>query len=288
MSTLAVVLVLSSSFCHAGWNLLAKRAGRSGTFVWLFSLLSIFLYLPVALILYFVQSWHIDLWQCIFIAGSAVIHIGYFLTLQKGYQIGDLSLVYPLARGTGPLLSTLAAIAILGERPSALALFGAALIIGGVFILLGDPRKLLKISVQERTSVYYALMTGLFIATYTLWDKYAVSTLLVAPVLFDWSSGVIRTALMSPIAIRQWDKVKLEWRMYRLEAFGIALLSPLAYILVLIALTTSPVSHVAPMREMSILIGTLLGTRLLSEGNGRQRLIAAGIILLGIILLALN
>ena len=105
-------------------------------------------------------------------AGSAALHTGYFVLLNQGYRSGDLSLVYPLARGTGPLLSSAAAIAFLGERPSLLGLSGALLIIAGVLVLTGNPEQLRRAG--ARAAMQYALLTGAFIAVYTLWDKQAI------------------------------------------------------------------------------------------------------------------
>src|SRR5690349_16047947 len=96
---------------------------------------------------------------------SGALHALYFLLLQRGYATGDLSLVYPLARGTGPLLSTTAAIVFLGERPSPLALAGAAVIILAVFSLMGRPGH------ASGSGMGFALLTGAAIAAYTLWDK---------------------------------------------------------------------------------------------------------------------
>src|SRR5215831_7220966 len=122
-----------------------------------------------------------------FMAGSALLHTGYFVLLNQGYRVGDLSLVYPLARGTGPLLSSIAAIVFLGERPSAMALTGALLIIVGVVVLSGNPNKLRQTGVQKAIS--FALITGTFIAAYTLWDKQAVSRFAISPLLLDWGAN---------------------------------------------------------------------------------------------------
>jgi drug/metabolite transporter (DMT)-like permease len=286
MTSLALVLVLISTVCHATWNLLAKRVEGGTTFVWFFSSLAAVTYFPVILAVVILQHPRIDTLQLIFIVGSAILHVAYFLLLQRGYRVGDLSLTYPLARGTGPLLSTIAAIVLLGERPSLFALFGVLCIIGGVFVLVGGPGQVRQLN--SRPAILYAVLTGVFIASYTIWDKYAVSTLLISPILYDWSSIFIRALILSPVASRHWSQVREEWRLHRREALGIAVLSPLAYTLVLFALTFAPVSHVAPLRELSILIGTMMGTHLLAEGYRSRRLTAAGIILLGATLLALT
>ena len=135
MTASALALVLLSALTHASWNLLAKRAQGGAAFGWLIFTLAVPLYTPLVIGLILLQEPRLGPAELVFIAGSAILHVGYFLLLFAGYRAGDLSLVYPLARGTGPLLSTIAAIVILGERPTPLALAGAAAIVGGAFLL---------------------------------------------------------------------------------------------------------------------------------------------------------
>lgn len=287
MTVLALSLVLSSAVLHATWNLYAKRAGGGAAFVWLFNALSALIYAPFALGAVLIQRPHIGAVEIAFMVGSAALHTVYFLTLQRGYRVGDLSLVYPVARGTGPALSTTAAILIFGERPTPLAICGALLVAVSVFALTGGGRHSAD-PARRRAAILYGLLTGMLIASYTLWDKHAVSVLLIPPLLFDWTNTIGRTALITPHALRHWGAIRAEWRDHRREAFIVAIFSPLAYILVLTALVFTPVSYVAPAREISILIGTMMGARLLSEGDGRRRMIAAGGMVLGVIALALG
>ena len=286
MTLLSVVLILVSAFFHALWNLLAKRAHGGAAFTWLFSALTIPLWAPIVIV--YVLLWKPQLaWPgVIFILGSAALHVSYFLTLQRGYRAGDLSVVYPLARGTGPLLTLIGAVLLLGERPTPLAVIGALLIIAGVFFIAGGEQMLR--SRQIGAGVGYGLLTGLLIAGYTLWDKTAVSTLLVAPLLLEYGSSIGRTLILTPTAWRRRREVSYEWRTHRWEAIGIAILSSLAYILVLTALITAPVSYVAPLREVSILFGAVLGAWLLKEGHTRRRSLAAGMMVIGIVLLTLG
>ena len=287
MTLLALSLVLSSAVLHATWNLCAKRAGGGAAFVWLFNALSAVIYAPFALGAAIIQRPHIGVVEIAFMAGSTALHTVYFLTLQRGYRVGDLSLVYPIARGTGPALSTTAAILVFGERPTPLAILGALLVAVSVFALTGGGRHS-DDPARRRAAVLYGLVTGVLIASYTLWDKHAVGVLLIPPLLFDWANTIGRTALITPHALRHWGAIRAEWREHRREAFVVAIFSPLAYILVLTALVFTPVSYVAPAREISILIGTMMGARLLSEGDGRRRMIAAGGMVLGVIALAVG
>jgi drug/metabolite transporter (DMT)-like permease len=281
----ALILILAAAFIHASWNLLNKRASGHVTFTWLVAVLSAIFYTPVAVAVIFLTRLEIGVVELGLMAGSAALHSAYFILLNQGYRIGDLSLVYPLARGTGPLLSTIAAILLLGERPSALALAGALLIICGVVVITGSPKSLRG---SVKTAVLYAAVTGLFIAAYTLWDKQAVSRFAVPPLILDWGSNLGRTIFLTSLPARYPRETRVEWREHRFEAIGVAVLAPLSYILVLTAMQFTPVSYVAPAREISILIGTAMGTRLLAEGDGPRRLVAASAMVLGVAALAVG
>ncbi|ARV61488.1 EamA family transporter [Nostocales cyanobacterium HT-58-2] len=284
MTVLALVLVLGAAFVHASWNLLAKRVAGGVAFVWFFGILSTLIYTPLALAILVWQQPEIRVAQTAFMIGSGVIHTGYFLLLQQGYRVGDLSLIYPLARGTGPMLSTFAAIAFLGERPTLIALGGVLLIAAGIILFTAKAPEAGQTNRVQ--SITYALLTGSCIAAYTLWDKYAVSQLLVPPLLLDWSSNLCRATFLTPVMPQKWGELRRHWQIHRLEVIGVACLCPLSYILVLTALTFSPVSYVAPAREISIVIGAVMGTQLLAEKNAARRLFASTLMVLGVVALA--
>lgn len=286
MTPAALGLVLSAAFIHATWNLLAKRVGGGPAFVWLFGSVSSLLYAPLAAAVIFIVRPHIGAVQLLFIVGTAVLHLVYFLMLQGGYRLGDLSLVYPLARGTGPMLSSAAAIVFFGERPTPIAIAGTVLVGAGIFLLAGNPAALR--GAGARRAVGFAVLTGATIAAYTLWDKRAVSVLGIPPLLLDWGSNLGRTLLVAPVAFARFDAVRAVWRAHRREVILVALLTPMAYILVLTALVFTPVSYVAPAREISILVGTAMGARLLAEGDVRRRMFAAGAMVLGVTALAVG
>ncbi|TMA60007.1 MAG: EamA family transporter [Deltaproteobacteria bacterium] len=286
MTGSALTLILAAAVTHATWNFLNKHAGGHATFTWLVAVLSALLYAPAAITIIEVWRIQIDFITVGIVAGSAALHTAYFLLLNQGYRVGDLSLVYPLARGTGPLLSSVAAISFLGERPSVIALVGALLIVGGAVILTTNLDRLRQSGAQE--ALLYALITGLFIAAYTLWDKQAVSHFGVVPLILDWGANVGRALFLTPIALKYSDQAVAEWLEHKYEAIGCAVLIPLAYILVLTAMQFTPVSYVAPAREISILIGTVMGTRLLGEGDVRRRLAGACAMVLGVVALAVG
>jgi drug/metabolite transporter (DMT)-like permease len=282
----ALTLILAAAFIHATWNLLNKKASGHATFTWIVAVSSAVLYAPLAVAAVLFWQAQIGWLEIGLMAGSAALHTGYFVLLNEGYRAGDLSLVYPLARGTGPLLSSIAAILLLGERPSALALVGGLLIVSGVVVLTGNPQRLRQPGAKK--ALGYALITGAFIAGYTLWDKQAVSRFAMSPILLDWGANLVRALFLTPFALRHWKSARNEWRIHRFEAVGVALLVPLSYILVLTAMQFTPVSYVAPAREISILIGTVMGTRLLAEGDVPRRLVAAGAMVVGVVALAVG
>lgn len=296
MTAAAVALVVAAAVVHALWNLLSKQAGQAGrvAFVWLVAAASTVLYAPVAAIAAATLRPEVGWSQLGFVAGTALLHTAYFLCLQSGYRVGDLSLVYPLARGTGPLLASVGGIAVFGERPGPLGVTGIVLVTAGVFVL-GLPDSLLggrgPVTHPPPAAVGYGLLTGALIAGYTVWDSYAVSTLAIPPVLYMWGGDLGRSLLLTPLVRRSKSArsdVRALWRAYRWHVLGTAALSPISYILVLTALTFSPVSAVAPARELSVLIAVALGGRLLAERHLPGRLFAAAAIAGGIVAITLS
>ncbi len=209
------------------------------------------------------------------IAGSAAIHLAYFLLLDRAYRAGgNLSVVYPLARATGPLLTIVAATLFFGERMTPLAMAGAALILISALVLTGDPRKIFR--KESGGAASFALLCGCTIAVYTVWDKQAVAWLLIPPVIFDWGAGLTRCLMLAPLTMkREPGAITRAWNQHKRAAFAIGLMSPLSYILVLTAMVDTPVSYVAPARELSILFAALLGAHVLNEGDAWRRSAAA-------------
>jgi drug/metabolite transporter (DMT)-like permease len=319
MGLFALSLILIAAVLHATWNLLVKRAGAGDLFAWLYGGVAAVLYLPVSVPL-IVRDWPAyDARHAIGFAGSGLLNMLYFLVLQRAYRAGDLSVIYPLARGTGPVLSTLAAIWLLHERPSWLALAGAVGVIASVVIFATSGRsgnransaKTANSTNSTNTAnstniaghasgapsppaarglsgaaLAFGVATGVIIATYTVWDKQVVSTLRVSPWLLPWATSLALTMALAPAAVGRWDEVRRMWRDHWRAAIGVGAMYPLAYILVLLAMRVSPVSYVAPAREVSILFGALMGARLLGEGQLRRRLAAASVMLAGLAALA--
>jgi drug/metabolite transporter (DMT)-like permease len=295
VSLTAIVLILTAAVAHASWNLFSKQAAAGGAvcFVWLFFTVGAVLYAPVAAIVLVVSHPRLAGLPVVFMAGTAIIHIGYALLLQNGYRLGDLSVVYPIGRGSGALLAAAAGIVLLGERPGPLSTAGILLVIAGVIVIGLPGRTRTGITAPSPSppalmGIAFALLTGLTIAAYTVWDKYAVATLHIPPVLEDWAATLGVTLAVAPIALRDRTRLAAVWHSYRPQVLGAAVLSPLAYILVLTALRFTAISVAAPCREVSVLFGVLLGRRLLGEGSAARRLVAAAAIVAGIISVAIG
>lgn len=287
MSGLALALVLIAAVLHASWNLAARRAaarGVSGTrFVWLYSALGNLIWAPALLWVLAVGSptWSPAVLGALLATG--VLHLGYGLALQHAYKVSELGVVYPVARGLGPALSTLGAVLLLGERPGPLALLGAGLVVLGVLgLTLGAGGR----AGSSARGVGWGALVGLLIGAYTLNDGNAVRNLGVPALLVDWCSNLLRTLALAPAALKDRaalrDTARGAWR----EAALVALLSTGGYVLVLTAMTLAPLSHVAPAREVSMLLATWLGARALGEGDLRRRLLASAAMVAGVLLLA--
>jgi drug/metabolite transporter (DMT)-like permease len=287
MSFAPIVLVVLAAFIHATWNLLSKQAAAAGpTFVFAYNLVACVAYAPwVAwLLAQGSLSFSLPVAGCILFSG--LIHLAYSLCLQRGYQVADLSVVYPVARGIGPMLSSFGAFLLLGEAPSLQRLLGlAAVVIGiGLISTRGDLAAFRKPGGQA--GVRWGAATGSLIATYTVVDAYGVKTLGVQPVILDWFSNLLRFVLLAPVVLRDRGRARESMQGRWLLAIGVGLLSPLSYILVLAALDMgAPLSVVAPTREMSMMIGALFGMVILREAVGVWRLAGCLVLIAGVVLL---
>jgi drug/metabolite transporter (DMT)-like permease len=285
MTPLAFALVFTSAILHAFWNYLAKKAAGGTPFVWLFSFVSWLLYLPFVLALIIIQQPSLGMPALIAILGTSLLHLVYFLLLDRGYRVGDLSVMYPLARGTGPAMSTLGAILLLGESPSAGVWLGTILLLVGVLIMTGNPRHLLKSGAAK--GVLFGVLVGAAMGAITLWDKQAVSVLMISPLLLTWGTNGFRSLALAPAMRGRWAEITRQWVVNRRAIIGVAVLDSLSYLLFLVALQSSPVSILSPLRQSSILIGAFLGVQVLSESDGRRRMVAATVMLAGLLALAL-
>ncbi|WP_199745458.1 EamA family transporter [Amycolatopsis sp. WAC 04182] len=291
MNATALSFVVIAAVIHAGWNLAAKRIRRGGArFVWAYYSLSAILLVPVMAVSLVVEQQRPQ-WTWLFAAVvTAVFHVTYGIVLQRGYAVGDLSVVYPVARGTGPLISVLAAVVLLGERPGVLGLVGAFLVVAGVLVI-GTGRAPAHADAADRVArrkgLVYGLLTGLTIAAYTLWDAHSVTGLGVPPIVYFGTGAIVQSLLMTPYALKDREEVSWLWREHKREVLVVGVLSPIAYLLVLYALQIAPVSLVAPARELSIVLGGLAAWLVLGEANAVRRLAGSMVVLAGITAIAM-
>jgi drug/metabolite transporter (DMT)-like permease len=289
----ALALVVLAGFIHACWNIAAKKAGGDVRFVAFTSVVLMVFWAPVGLWVGWQQvpAWGLLEWALVL--ASALLHIVYFIVLLRGYRKADLTVVYPLARGTGPLLSSMVAIFFLGEQISALGLVGILGVVGGVFLIAGGPGlwKAAQDPQQQarvRTGIFYGGITGLFIASYTVVDGYAVKVALMSPILVDYFGNLVRLVFLTPTLLRDRPAVWALWLQQRRYALIVGIFSPVSYVLVLYALQVAPLSHVAPAREVSMLFAALLGGHLLGEKDRGARIAGAALIAAGVMALGLG
>ncbi len=283
MNAAALALVLLAALTHASWNFSAKVAAQSRHFVWLFSAGSVLVYGPIVLGVLLVERPQFETRHWLALGATSVLHLLYSLSLQAGYRHSDLSVVYPIARGTGPLLSFAGATLLLGEAATTQSVLGMLLIVVGILLvagLVGHHRR------APGIGVLYGFMTGVLIAAYTLNDGWAVKALAISPFVIDFTGNLFRMLVLAPRAWRERAQVAREARQYRRPVIVVSVLGPLGYLLVLFAMRMAPVSHVAPARELSTLVGAWFGSRLLREDSGPWRLAGAALIVAGVIGLA--
>ena len=227
-----------------------------------------------------------------FVLATVALHILYFVLLGRSYALGDLSLVYPIARGIGPMLVPILAVVILSESVAGLAIAGIVTIVFGIYtvswsgnfgIFIQDPLNILK-----NSGTRYAIFTGLAIASYALIDKRGVDH--VQPFLYMYLMMLGSALGLAPYILRKWGTsvVVQEWRANPGSIMVAGLLTFLAYGLVLTAFSLSRVSYVTPAREVGIVIGVLMGVFLLKEPFGKGRLVGSCFIVLGLVLVAVS
>ena len=284
----AVVLTLVGSVAHAAWNLLASRAHTedSGLFVWVYSVLSLVLLAPAALVAVLLGaqlSWTLVSAAAV----SALFHTAYAVSLQAAYSRSDLNVTYPVARGLGPVLAAGFAVAVLGERLGPLGWLGVALITLGVAVVstgaAAAPSRL-----RQSAGLRWGLVIAAAIAAYTLWDAHAVATLGVDPLTYYAVGGAWMVLVLSVGCAGRLGGAGPLLRRHWRTGVAVAVLSPLAYVLVLVALTLAPVSVVAPLRSTSIVVGSLVAWWWFDEAHGGRRLAGAAVVTAGVAALVLG
>jgi drug/metabolite transporter (DMT)-like permease len=285
----AVGLVLLSAVAHASWNFLTKRAQRPEVFTWWLAAAGNLVTLPLAIFLLATRPPTLEGWGFVFV--TWFLHVGYYAALSRGYREGDLSLVYPLARGSGLLLVALSGAWILGESVSWTAAFGIAAVVVGVLalswtsVLGGALRQPLRLLGDP--GVRYALLTGVMIAAYSTVDKRGVEH--VTPLLYSMLLTTSGWVGLYPVISRRHAPAAFveEFCAAPWAILAAGVLQIAAYSLVLAAFQVSRVSYVGPFREIGLVFGAVLGAALLAEPFARLRIAGAATIAAGAIIIAL-
>ena len=288
MTDIALALVVASALMHAVWNLLLKRSNNPEIFTWWLLTTASIIFLPLAVVLFITRPIEGPGWW--FVLGTVVIHSAYFTTLARSYAQSDFSLVYPIARGLGPSLVPIIGTVVLHEVVAIPAAVGIGLVVSGIatihwwgrFVeILKDPLRLLR-----QPGIGYALLTGILIAFYSVWDKVGVGH--VHPLLYLYLVNLGVSLSLSGYQLRTFGPTRMitEWRRNRIAITISAILAFSAYGGVLAALTTSRVSYVAPAREVGIVFGVILGLTVLKEELKTSRIVGSFLIVSGLILLA--
>ena len=278
MEPIAVILILSAAVMHAVWNAFVKMDGdRLMTMAVVIStpgLLAPLLLLigpPPAL-----ESWP-------YILLSVLLNNAYFLFLIEAYRSGDLSQVYPIARGSAPLLVAVGAALFANEQLSVVELAGVFIISAGTISLIW--RSGLRVDAEKR-SIIFALLTGLMIASYTIIDGIGVRLSGNPAAYIGWLFILSPLPIASIAIIRRRGEalvyIRNNWKLAVL-AGGLNLGS---YGLSIWALSLAAMAHVSAMRETSVIIAALIGTQLLGESFGKRRILAAMVVATGVILIA--
>lgn len=283
MPATALLLVLLAAVCHTTWNLLLKRASerlttQAGALAW-----GVVLASPVLLV-HSARDLPPAAWALI--VASALFEAGYVFALTAAYGAGDLSLVYPVARGSATLLVLPLAVVLLGERPSASGLAGIGLVLAGVFGSDVGAFRRVPVVPGRRRALALALVTGSMTAGYSLVNKVGVG--LVAVPIYAYLVFAISVALVYLIAWARGGPLPVPRRAAwpRTALMGILMMT--AYVAVLWAMSLAPVSYVVAAREVGVVVAALLGALILKEPHSRSRVVAAVAIFSGLVVIALS
>ena len=289
MTGTALSIVLVAALLHALWNYLTKTSRNKIAFIWWAILFSTIIFLPMFLYYWPTVTISAAGWGCIIATG--IFHAFYFWFMGGAYQRGDLSLVYPLSRGSGPLFVPILAVLLLNEQLSALGVAGIALVIAGIFGI-----HLRSFSVQSMREPFmairggaslWAFCTGGTIAGYSLVDKVGVN--IVHPPVYIYLMFIITLLLLTPLVfVKVRRDLKTEWKMNKIKILGVGFLQLFTYMMILFALQIGKVSYVAAVREVSIVFSALIGTVLLREKNAPQKFFGAVLICAGVIFIGLS
>lgn len=282
MEIYGLLLVIASAFAHATWNMFAKRSIHKESFLFCLHGLAAVVFMPFFVHDLLVMNWSWENGLLLFL--SLLLQGVYLWLVSKAYQVGDLSKVYPMMRGTAALIVPIVSVFLYDESLSLIGWLGWLLIVGGLFALSGmfsskEPR-------GRRWWLTLAITTivGMCTASYTLTDKMVVE--FFSPLGLIQISNLGALLFLAPSVIRT-KRMRHEWQSnWRTIVLG-SVISPGSYLLFLFAMTLGPLAHLAPIREFSIVIGTMLGIVVLKEQQGWTRIATSAVVASGMVLISM-
>lgn len=287
MPPTALGLLLLSAVIHVTWNVWLKGSGAKLAFLWLGQTAAIFIYIvPVALTTSLAVP--ANVWPILLV--SALCETGYMVAITRAYGVGDMSLVYPLARGSAPIFLTLGSALFIGERLPILGYLSILLLVSGVYLVsLTSSNDILRpLKALRAAEARWALTAGLFIATYSYFDKVGVSYM--TPAAYNLWAFIAMTLVSAPVVVAIEGRRKLiqtaREQPRQVVLAGVFVMG--AYFLVIMALSMAPASYVGAVRGTSILFGTAWAWRFLGERFSGVRVLGAGLMVAGLIILALG
>ncbi|CAH0119753.1 hypothetical protein PAE9249_02261 [Paenibacillus sp. CECT 9249] len=282
MFAVSFALVLCSGLAHAVWNMFAKQSTDKPVFLWAIYMPAAILLLPVLINELYAADLTLTEWLTI---GSSLVMQGvYSMLLAQTYKAGDLSQVYPIMRGTPTLLAPAAGVLLLGESMPAWGWLGIACMLIGFVVMVGRKPGQMRDKPSIRP-VLLALGVGLCITSYTLIDKVNLQYLSPLALLEVTNIGFVLG--LTPAVFRPGRLMGVIRKHMNIIWIG-AILSPGSYLLFLFAARSANVSAIAPMREVGIVFGTLLGLLVLKEAQGVRRMTASAVVVTGIIIIAFS
>ncbi len=295
MSPLAIALVAVAAVLHAGWNVLLKTSGDPLRTAVRLQAIGTAVLVPVGVIAWFATGRPgVDPRGVGLALVSGVLEAAYFVCLSAAYARGGLSLVYPLARGSAPLVAVVVGVVVLHERLGPQAALGVACLLAGILLVARPWRAIRASGAAQRGAIGFALATGATIAAYSAVDRVAVR--LLEPWIYGAVLAVFATTILGTVVSvgrrRGFLAPAPDVRRTPLWRDGIAgVLSLTAYLLILFAYSIAPLATVAPLREAGIVLAAAWGALRLGESIGRReavtRIGAAALVVLGAVILAL-
>jgi len=297
----ALVLVLVAAVLHAGWNVLLKTSGDPLWTAVRLQAIGTAVLVPLAVIAWLASGRPVAAPEGVALAlGSGVLEAAYFVFLSAAYRRGDLSLVYPLARGSAPLLAVVVGVVLLEERLGTGATVGVACLLAGILAVARPWRAFRAVGAHHRGAIGFALATGVTIAAYSAVDRVGVR--IVAPWLYGAILAVAATTILAGtvivgrrlgvLAAAPGADAGPSGRTSLARDAVAGVLSLTAYLLILFAYSIAPLAAVAPLRESAVVLAAAWGSFRLGEASGRRegglRVAAAGLVVVGAVLLAVG